>query len=150
MHNNRCYSGNNKVPVFIGPRNTVKPDTKHHDPPQIPSLPNHCVSWTLDKPTLDDSLRILYPIAPMWENIGTFLKIPSNELSIIHHDFDGAHNCLREMLKLWLKRVTVVATWQSLAEAVLVIDSGIASEISERYRTLDIGTVPSDSKCIVQ
>ena len=56
------------------------------------------------------------------------------------------------MLKLWLKRVTIDATWQSLAEAVSVIDSGIASEISERYsRTLDIGTVPSDpSKCTVQ
>ena len=90
-------------------------------------------SWSLDEPTLRDIFRILYPIAHKWDDIGTLLDIPTNELSIIKRDSDGVHACLREMIAFWLNSETP-PTWQSLAEAVRVVDHKTASEITKTYK----------------
>ena len=91
-------------------------------------------SWSQDEPTLGETLRILFPIAHEWANIGSLLDMSPDELSNIKHDNDGAQNCLREMIILWLKRVTIRPTWQSLADAVSLIDPKIALKISETYK----------------
>ena len=91
-------------------------------------------SWSSDEPTLRDTFRILYPIAHKWDDIGTLLDIPANELSVIERDKDGAHASLRKMIVLWLNSETS-STWQSLAEAVRVIDHKTASEITKSYKT---------------
>ena len=100
------------------------------DPPSSTRLSSLC----LDESALSDIFRTLYPIAREWENIGTLLCISPDQLSNIGHDYDGAQNCLREMVKLWLKQVTIRPTWQSLACAVSVIDPKIALKISETYK----------------
>ena len=97
------------------------------NPPGQPS------SWSQDKPTLREIFRILLPIAHEWANIGTLLDLSPDQLSNIKHDNDGAQNCLREMVILWLKCVTIRPTWQSLADAVSFIDQKTALKISETY-----------------
>ena len=91
-------------------------------------------SWSQDEPTLGETLCILFPIAHEWENIGTLLDLSPNQLSNIKNDNDGVQNCLREMVKLWLKQVTVHPTWQSLADAVSLIDPRVTLKISETYK----------------
>ena len=109
------------------PPHSQLPSSSRTEPPNL--LPS---SWNQDTPTLSDTFRILYPIAHEWENLGTLLDISSDELSTIKYDNEGARNCLREMIKLWLKRVTVLPTWQSLANAVSVIDKKTASNMYKR------------------
>ena len=99
-----------------------------------PPGPHQPSSWSQDEPTLSETFRILFPIAHEWENIGTLLALPSNQLSNIKNDNDGVQNCLREMVKLWLKQVTIRPTWQSLEDAVSFIDQRVALKISETYK----------------
>ena len=96
--------------------------------------PHQPSSWSQDEPTLRETFRILFPIAREWENIGTLLDLSPDQLSNIKNDNDGVQNCLREMVKLWLKQVTVHPTWQSLADAVSLIDMRISLKISETYK----------------
>ena len=105
------------------------PSTSTENPP----APDKFSSWSSDEPTLRDTFHILYPIAHKWDDIGTLLDIPANELSVIERDKDGVHACLREMITLWLNSGTP-PTWQTLAKAVMVIDRKIASEITKTYK----------------
>ena len=100
------------------------PSTK--DPPATSGLS----SWSSDEQKIREAFHILLPIAHKWENIGTLLDLSPNELSKIKHDVHEADDCLREMIKLWLRRVTIRPTWQSLADAVSVIDEKTASDIT--------------------
>ena len=83
------------------------------------------------KPKLWDSLKILFPHASHWKNIGVFLEMDTNELDKIENDEKGVENCLRVMLSKWLKQVDPVPTWKGLAEAVEVIDQTLAEKIQK-------------------
>ena len=121
---------------FAGAQSSISPPSVAttsfpiKDPPEP-----HQPLWSQDEPTLSETFRILFPIACEWENIGTLLRISPDQLSNIGHDYNRARDCLREMVKLWLKQVTICPTWQSLADAVSVFDPKIALQISETYCT---------------
>ena len=71
------------------------------------------------KPTLQDLLMELYSTASEWENIGVLLGIDPNKLDTIKETENSkSESCLREMLKVWLKRVDPPPSWSAIAKAV--------------------------------
>ena len=75
-------------------------------------------------------LKFLLPIAADWQNIGVFLQISDSDLKQIESDYSGrCRDCVREMIRKWLKQVNPAPSWKNLAEAVEIIDPGIAERI---------------------
>ena len=67
-------------------------------------------------------LRFLLPVAKHWHNIGILLGISYISLEQIEADYPGScKDCVREMIKVWLKQVDPRPTWKDLADAVKVI-----------------------------
>lgn len=66
-------------------------------------------------------LKELLPLSIGWENIGALLGIPYEELEVIAHNWNIPSDCLREMIKVWLKMVDPEPTWERLVEAVEII-----------------------------
>ena len=74
---------------------------------------------TLDKPELRTVLRELIKVDSKWENIGIFLEVDPHRLESIkiaeHHN---TQNCLREMLKIWLKKINPPPSWSAITDAL--------------------------------
>ena len=84
----------------------------------------------LIKPKLSICLRFLLPEARHWHNIGTLLEIPEPTLEQIETDYPGDYQqCVREMIKSWLKQVNPPPSWKSLADAVQTINPCLAKKI---------------------
>ena len=83
------------------------------------------------KPTLQDLLKELYSTASEWENIGVLLGIDSRTLDAIKATENSkSQSCLREMLKVWIKRVDPPPSWSAIAEAVeLLGDEHLANQL---------------------
>ena len=79
-------------------------------------------------------LKFLLPIAADWQNIGVFLQLPDSDLKQIESDYSGrCRDCVREMIRKWLKQVNPEPSWKRLAEAVEIIDSAIAEKIVKKH-----------------
>ena len=79
-------------------------------------------------------LKFLYPIAADWQNIGVFLNLPDSDLIQIESDYPGkCRDCVREMIRKWLKQVNPAPSWKNLAEAVEIVDPSIAERIVRQY-----------------
>jgi hypothetical protein len=74
-------------------------------------------------------------VADKWENIGIMLVIEEGQLNKVKSDNAGnSGNCLREMLKIWLKRVDPKPSWPSMAEALEVLEEqSLAEHIRKTY-----------------
>ena len=82
------------------------------------------------KPKLSTCLRFLLPEAKHWHNIGSLLEISETTLEQIEADYPGdCQQCVREMIKSWLKQVDPPPSWKDLAEAVQIINPCIAKKI---------------------
>jgi hypothetical protein len=76
-------------------------------------------------------LKYLLPEAKNWHNIGIMLGIPEQILEQIEADYPGdCQQCVREMIKSWLKQVNPRPTWKDLAEAVQNINPQLGRRIS--------------------
>jgi hypothetical protein len=87
-------------------------------------------------PTLPYLLKELFSkVASNWENIGVLLEIDDGLLSKIKADNHGeSGNCLREMLRVWLKKVDPPPSWSLLVDALKSLgEEKLARELSERY-----------------
>ena len=70
-------------------------------------------------PELKVLLEKLNSVANEWENIGIYLDVEEGRLMQIKSDFAGdSRACLREMLRVWLRRVAPPPTWSSVAYAL--------------------------------
>ena len=71
----------------------------------------------------------------MWEDIGILLKIEDGKLNKVKSDNAGrSGSCLREMLKIWVKKVNPKPSWSSMAEALEVLgQESLAKHIRETY-----------------
>lgn len=77
--------------------------------------------------------RELLPLASEWENIGTLLDMREEDLDVIQQNyFRRPRDCLREMIKTWLK-VNPAPTWEGLVEALEFIDPRRAEMIRSKY-----------------
>ena len=78
----------------------------------------------LDLLTLDNLSEVLkvnevWERRSMWYNIGLNLHIKSGTLDAIRHNcHHQCEDCLREVLKEWLKQVEPRPTWDALQEAL--------------------------------
>ena len=70
-----------------------------------------------------------------WYNIGLQLDIEPEILDTIRNSNDDALDCLREMLKEYLKQVTLPPTWQRIVTALQAKTVGyahLAQEIEQK------------------
>ena len=76
-------------------------------------------------------LKFLLPVAKHWHNIGVLLGIdPDLTLEQIEADYPGdCQQCVREMIKSWLKQVDPPPSWKDLAEAVQIINPQLGRKI---------------------
>ena len=82
------------------------------------------------KPKLSTYLKFLLPEAKHWHNISSLLEIPEPTLEQIEENYHGeCQQCVREMIKSWLKQVDPPPSWKDLADAVQVINPCLAKKI---------------------
>jgi hypothetical protein len=82
------------------------------------------------KPKLSTCLKLLLPEAKHWHNIGSLLEISEQTLEQVETDYPGdCQQCVREMIKSWLKQVDPPPSWKDLAEAVQIINPCLAKKI---------------------
>ena len=96
-----------------------------------------CAVGSIATPSLKDLLKELKQVASKWENIGVMLGIDSGVLDNIDADNPkSCENCLREMLKVWLKQLAPAPSWQAVVEALDVLgEPKLAQELKQRYCT---------------
>ena len=97
---------------------------------------DHLILVFLDKPGLSTLLRELFKkVDSKWENIGILLEIESHNLESIktaeHHN---TQNCLREMLKIWLKMINPPPSWSAITNALECLgEEQLASDLRSKY-----------------
>ena len=85
-------------------------------------------------PDLADAHKILKQLASEWENIGMYLRIPDDEIKAIKKEqLNNSKDCLRELLRMWLRGVAPPTTWRALAEAVGEVNERVAREITDKH-----------------
>ena len=71
------------------------------------------------KPELSKLFKKLFKVADKWENIGILLGIDSDKLNAVRKvENSSSQDCLREMLKLYLKQVKPPPTWSAVADVL--------------------------------
>ena len=112
---------NNELVIFHGSVATYKSESATQM--ETPSSRRSC------KPTLPACLRLLLlKQAHNWHNIGILLHILPGDLKCIEADYRGtSKDCLREMLREWLKQSN--PTWAQLVEAVKLFNPTTAEKI---------------------
>lgn len=89
-----------------------------------------------DTPTLSCLLKELLSKASNWENIGVFLDINDGHLSKIKADNGDSGDCLREMLRIWLKKVDPPPSWNGIVKALKYLgEEKLSQELKGRYCT---------------
>ena len=83
--------------------------------------------------TLPSAYKITFCLASEWKNVGLFLELDIGVLDNIEYDYKKASDCLREMLRAWLKQVDPPPSWQMLASAVEPFDRATAEKIHTTY-----------------
>ena len=95
----------------------------------VPQLPQQ-----RSVPTLKLLQRELYKVADKWEDIGIQLDIDEDLLCKVKSDNHGDKNCLREMLRIWLKRESPQSSWTDLAEGLEYLEEeDLAKKLKEKY-----------------
>ena len=95
-----------------------------------------CHSFLAVKPELKDLIKELYTkAADKWEDIGILLGIEPGRLDAIKTaENHTAQSCLREMLKIWLKRVYPPPSWAAITDTVeLLGDQSLADHLRTKY-----------------
>lgn len=87
------------------------------------------------KPELKDLAKELYStVSDRWEDIGILLGIESGRLNAIKTAEKLPQSCLREMLKIWLNRVSPPPSWSAIADAIdLLGDQNLADCLRTTY-----------------
>ena len=82
-------------------------------------------------------LEALYPASTKWYNLGLRLGLQVSVLDAINARCNkDPGECLREMLKEWLRRGLPLPTWEGLAEALTstaVGESALGRTIKTKY-----------------
>ena len=97
---------------------------------------NYLILVFLDKPGLSTLLReLIKKVDSKWENIGILLEIESHRLeSIKTEEHHNTQNCLREMLKIWLKMINPPPSWSAITNALECIgDEQLARDLRSKY-----------------
>ena len=85
---------------------------------------------------MKDLIGALYHrVADKWKVIGIRIEFPMGTLSgIAERCRDEPHNCLVEMLSMWLERVDPPPTWTAIIEAVEFLgEKQLGKELRDKY-----------------
>lgn len=83
---------------------------------------------------LRNVLRLTFPLAAQWKNLGVFLGIDKDNLDAIEHNCHHiSENCLRETIHAWLKKGENIL-WTDLSKAVEPLDPKLAEDILKHSR----------------
>ena len=88
------------------------------------------------KPQMKDLVDALYhKVADKWKTVGVLLEIPKGTRAGIaekcQHD---PHNCLLEMLEIWLEQTHPHASWATIIEAVEFLgEEQLGRELRDKY-----------------
>ena len=81
-------------------------------------------------------LKFLLPEAKHWHNIGIMLGVSETTLEQIEADYHGdCQQCVREMIKSWLKQIDPPPSWKDLAESVREFNPSLAKKIVDYAAT---------------
>ena len=74
-------------------------------------------------------------VASKWEDIGIQLDIEQGLLDEVKSDNHGnSGSCLREMLKIWRKRMDPMPSWINLTEALICLgEEQLAHQLKDEY-----------------
>ena len=88
------------------------------------------------KAELKDLIKeLLTKASDKWENMGILLGIEPGRLDAIKAAENQPQNCLHEILKIWLNRVTPPPSWSSITEAIdLLGDQKLADRLRTKYQ----------------
>ena len=87
----------------------------------------------LDTADLGELQNELHDISSKWYNLGLQLRIEVGQLDNIKKD--NLDECLREMLKIWLKKVNPHPTWNALIDALkcrVINEQQLANKLEEK------------------
>ena len=88
------------------------------------------------RPELKDLLKELYTkAADKWEDIGILLGIDTRELDALKAmETHTPQSCLRDMFKIYLKRIKPQPSWSAIAEALEFLgDEELATQLRSKY-----------------
>ena len=86
--------------------------------------------------TLHSACEVVFSIRSQWKSLGLFLEVDEGTLDAIELDNKKADDCLREMLKAWLRKCDPRPSWPMLAEASDLLDQTVSEKIRDMYCTL--------------
>ena len=87
-------------------------------------------------PTIKLLIKELYnTVANKWEDIGILLDIEDGQLAKVKTDNPmNSGNCLREMLRIWLKKVDPQPAWTDLIDSLSALgEEKLAQMLKDRY-----------------
>ena len=92
----------------------------------------------IDKPKPKDLLKELYKAAHKWEDIGILLDISPDTLDNLKTEENRTpQSRLREMLKIWLKKINPPPSWSAIVDALEYLDEEeLASNLKQKYGRL--------------
>ena len=98
------------------------------------SQSSHIATTSLESPvskkpfTLENILRCLRPMRANWMNIGVYLEVDMGTLKAIEANYDKVEDRLREMISVWLDRVSP-PTCSALSAAIKEVNPKVAQRI---------------------
>ena len=93
------------------------------------------------KPELKDLIKELYiRVSDNWEDIGILLGLDPERLDDIKTaENNKPQSCFREILKIWVTRVSPPPSWAAIAEAIEVLgDQKLADQLRTKYHVDNI------------
>ena len=93
---------------------------------------------------LGDLQNELHDISSKWYNLGVQLRIKLGDLDNIKKEGLVPVDCLREMLRIWLKQVDPHPTRSALIKALIqpvINEQQLANQLQKKYTT--VGVTPS-------
>ena len=94
------------------------------------------VHASLDKPTLKYLMKELHPkVSDKWDDIGIELEVDDKLLVQIKKEYPGnSKQCLKEMLREWLRISNPPPFWEAIAQVVADVgDEELAAELRSKY-----------------
>ena len=92
-----------------------------------------------------DVMDAVFTLAADWEKIAMKLHLRYDTISAIQKDNPGdTHACLEKAISQWLKENYNIAkfgvpSWRTLVTAVETIDIGLANDIAESHKGIQVG-----------
>ena len=78
-------------------------------------------------------LKMVSPLLSKWKTLGVYLQVDDDKLDEIEADYRKVSDCMREMLREWLKKDTPRPTWEILVHEVEELNPNAAEKLRTYY-----------------